>query len=212
MRLAILSMALTVSLPVPAAVAADLTVYGGAALTFAPGGDAATRTDFNAYVEADLANFYLGASVDIYNDKVSDEVDLSLGYRNTTASGLSYDLSYTRNFYPNDGGDCCGDVALSLSHALTEKFTGTFDLNYYPEDKTSDAYITLDYALNDKITLTSSFGIIQNAGTRDTRDAELAISYALGEETAAKLHYYDGSDYEGYFALDLTWDTTLFGG
>lgn len=212
MRLAILPAVLMAALSAGPVLAQGLSVYGGAALTFAPGGDAATRTDINAYAEAEFAKFYVGLSADVYNDANSDQVDLYLGYRNTTAGGLSYDLSYTRNYYPNDGGNCCGDVALSLSRPLNDKLTGTFDLNYYPEDKTSDAYVTLDYALNDKITLTGSVGIIQNAGAPDTKDAELAISYALGAETAAKLHYYDGSDYKGYFGLDLTWDTTFLGG
>lgn len=212
MRLALLSTVFLAALALQPVHADDVSLYAGTALTFAPGGDKAKRDDFNAYVEADLANFYLGASADFYNDKLSNEVDLSLGYRNTTAAGLSYDLSYTRNYYPNDGGDCCGDVDVSLSTALTDKVTGTFEWNYYPEDKTYDAYVTLDYALNDKITMTGSVGVIQNPGAPDTKDMELAIKYALGAETAAKLHYYDGSDYKGYFALDLTWDTTLLGG
>ena len=212
MRLAVLSTILLTAFPLQPVLAGGVTVLGGVALSFAPGGDHATREDFNAHVEADLSNFYLGASTDIYNDHNSDEVDLSLGYRNTTASGLSYDVSYTRMSYPHDGGDCCGDVALSLSNPLNDKLTGTFDANYYTVDKTSDAHLTLDYALNDKITLTSKLGVVQNAGAPDTKEWELAASYALGAETAAKLHYYKGTDYKGYIGLDLTWDTTLFGG
>ena len=212
MRLAVLSTILLAAFPLQPVLADGLTVLGGVALSFAPGGDRATRDDFNAYLEADLANFYLGASTDFYNDKVSDEVDLSLGYRNTTAGGLSYDVSYTRNIYPHDGGDCCGDYALSLSMPLNDKLTGTIDGNYYTTDQTSDAHATLDYALNDKVTLTSKIGVVQNAGAPDTKEWELAGSYALGTQTAVKLHYYKGTDYKGYLGLDLTWDTTLLGG
>ncbi len=212
MRLAVLSTILMMAASVQPALAGGLTVLGHVALSFAPGGDRATRDDFNAYVEGDFANFYLAASTDIDNVKASDEVDLSLGYRNTTAGGLAYDASYTRNYYPHDGGDCCADYALLLSMPLNDKLTGTVDGNYYTADETSDAHVTLDYALNDKITLTSKLGVVQNAGAPDTREWELAGTYALGAETALKLHYYKGTDYKGYLGLDLTWDTTLFGG
>ncbi len=212
MRIAVLSTMLLLAVPVQPVFAGGLTVLGGLALSFAPGGDRAKRDDFNAYVEGDFADFYIGASTDIYNDKVSDEVDLSFGYRNTTAGGLSYDASYTRNIYPNDGGDCCADYALSLGLPLNDKLTGTVDANYYTTDQTSDAHATLDYALNDKITLTGKIGVVQNAGAPDTKEWELAGSYALGAETAVKLHYYKGTDYKGYLGLDLTWDATLFGG
>lgn len=212
MRLSVLSTILLVAAPVQPVLAGGVTVLGGVALSFAPGGDHATRDDVNAYVEGDLANFYLGASTDIYNVKASDEVDLSLGYRNTTAGGLAYDGSYTRIYYPHDGGDCCADYALSLSMPLNDKLKGTVDGNYYTADQTSDAHATLDYALNDKITLTTKVGVVQNAGAPDTKEWELAGAYALGAETAVKLHYYKGTDYKGYLGLDLTWDTTLFGG
>lgn len=212
MRLALVSTVVLASFAAAPAFADGFTLAGGAALSFAPQGDASTRSDLNLYLEGGYANFYLGVSADVYNDRAVNEVDVSLGYRNTTAGGLSYDLSYTRYTYPNDGGDCCGDVYLSLSMPVTDALTATAKANYYPEDKLSDAHLSLDYALNDKVTLTGSVGVVQNDGALDTREWELAVGYALGDETAVKLHYYDGSDYQGYLGLDLTWDTTLLGG
>ena len=209
MRAVLLSTVFLAGLP---AYADDLTVYGGAALTFTANGDDATKRDFNAYVEGDIANFYLGASGDIYHDANSDEVDLSFGYRNTLANGLDYDLSYTRNFFPNDGGDCCGDIDLILSLPLGDALKAKLDTNYYPEDKLADAHVSMEYMLSDKITLTGKLGWVQNDGVPNTQEWELAVRYALGAESAVKLHYYDGSDYKPYLALDLTWDTTLLGG
>ena len=211
MRLVLLSLALAAALPAAPAAAQGLSVYAGAGLFFKNSSDRGTRNDFNAYIEGEIAHVYGGISGDIYNNANSDVLDFYLGYRNATASGTSYDISYDRSIYPNDGGDCCGDVALSVGVPMGDKFTTTFDANYYPEDKLSDAHLKLEYALNDKVTLSGRIGGVQNAGASDTKEFELAAAYQLGDETAVKLHYYDGNTYDGYFRLDLTWDTTLKG-
>ena len=209
MRSVLLSTIFLAALP---AFAGDLTVNGGLALSFTENGDRAKQREFNAYVEGDLANFYLGASGNIYNDANANEIDLSLGYRSTLANGLAYDVSYTRNFYPNDGGDCCGDIDLILTMPLGDVLSAKLDTNYYPEDKLADLHASLDYVLDDKITLTGKVGWVQSDGVSDTQEWELAARYALGAKSAVKLHYYDGSDYKPYLGLDLTWDTTLLGG
>ena len=209
MRAVLLSTVCLAGLPV---FAGDLSIDGGAALSFRAVGDPATKPAFNAYVEGDLANFYLGASGDIYNDSTSNKVDLSLGYRNTIASGLAYDLSYTRNFNSNDSGNCCGDIDVILTMPLSDALSAKLDTNYYPEDKLAEAHVSMDYKLNDKITLTGKVGVVQNASAPNTQELELLARYALGTESALTLHYYDGSDYKPYLGLDLTWDTTLLGG
>ncbi|MEI6798267.1 MAG: hypothetical protein WCO04_03525 [Pseudomonadota bacterium] len=212
MRRILLSSSLLLALPIGSALAGGISVSGGAALSYATAGEDGQKTDVNGYVEGGLANFYLGASIDAYRDSNADEIDLGLGYRNALASGLGYDLSYTRNFFPNDGGDCCGDVALSLSLPVNDKLTATVESNYYPEDKTTDAHLTVDFALSDKITLTGKGGRVGNIGAGDTGEWEVAASYALGQETAVTLHYYDSSAEKGYLGLDLTWDTAALGG
>jgi outer membrane usher protein FimD/PapC len=212
MRAILLCSVLIITSSIGSAMAGGLAVSGGASLSYATGGDSGQKSDVNGHIEGDLANVYLGASIDAYNDSASDEVDLSAGYRNTIGAGLGYDLSYTRNFFPNDGGDCCGDVALSLSLPVNDKLTATVESNYYPEDKTTDAHLTVDFALSDKITLTGKGGRVGNIGAGDTGEWEVAASYALGQETAVTLHYYDSSAEKGYLGLDLTWDTAALGG
>lgn len=191
--------------------AADLVVYGGAALSFSTGGDKGTRQDLNGYVEGEISGFYLGVSADKYTDGVYDEIDPYFGYRGETAGGLSYDVSYTRYFYPNDGGDCCGDVYLSLGMPLGEALTLNVEGNFYPEDNLGDAHIGLDYALNDLVTVTGKVGVATQSVGDATQDWELAAAYQLGETTAVELHYYDGTDFKPYIGLDLTWDVTLLG-
>lgn len=212
MRVTLLSTFLIFGLAASSAVAQALSVTGGARLGFTNEASSGVTSNAYGYVKGSIANFYLGASADIYNDSALNEVDLYAGYTNSLANGLSYDVSYTRYIYPNGGGDCCGGVGLSLSLPLGAAVTGTADANYYPEDHTTDTHLTLDYVLNDKTTLTGRVGRVGNVGAADTKEWELAASYALGQQTAVKVHYYDGSDYKGYFGLDLTWDTALLGG
>ncbi len=213
MRLVILSLALAAALPAVPAAAQGLAVYAGAGLFFKNSSDfKGTNNDFNAYVEGEIAHVYGGISGDIYNSANSDVLDLYLGYRSSTASGVSYDVSYDRSIYPNAGGDCCGELNLNLGVPTGDKITTTLDANYDPGAKTSDAHLSLDYALTDKITLTGKVGVVQNAGASDTKEWELAAAYQLGDKTAVTVHYYDGSDYKPYLGLDLTFDTTILGG
>ena len=236
MRLSILSLVLAATLPALPALAQDLAedsaedtaedsaqepaqdtaqgliVYGGAALAFDNAEEGQIGSNVNVYVEGEIQHVYFGVSGDLNNVPESNAIDLYLGYRNETAGGFSYDISYDRSYFPNDGGDCCGTVALSVGAPLSDTLALTVDANYYPEDQLSDAYMTLDYILNDKVTLTAAIGVVQQEEGAAAKDYELAVAYQLSEETAVALHYHNGSDYDGYFALDLTWDTTLLGG
>lgn len=212
MRAVLLSTLMITGLAASSAMAEGPSVTAGAALSFTNKTLDGVTSEASAYVEGSFSNFYLGASAYIYKDSASDEVDLSLGYRNTLAGGLSYDVSYTRFMYPNDGGDCCGSVTLSMSLPVGDSLTVTAEGAYYTVDKTDETYLTLDYALNDKVTLTGTIGRYSNVGAADTKEWELAASYALSDATAVTAHYYDGSDYKGYIGLDLSWDTTLLGG
>ncbi len=199
------------TLPALPAFAGDFSLFGGVGLTFSTG-NSTPHDDLNLYLEGDLDNFYLGFSTDAYNESVLNEVDLSLGYRSNTPIGLTYDVSYTRYLYPNDGGDCCGDIYLKLTYPLTPTLTGKFEGDYYPESKLSEAHLSVIYDMNDKITLTARVGTVRNDGAPNTNEWEVAAAYAIGNETSVKLHYYKGNDYDGYFGLNLNWDTTIFGG
>jgi hypothetical protein len=214
MRLAILSLALSAVLPALPAAAQDLSVYAGLGLTI-DNADSDTNTDLNLYIEGETNGIYFGLSGDVVSIADGNYVDIYAGYRNSTASGISYDLSYDKTIYPSDSGSNYSTIALSVGVPVGDALAVTFDASYYPEDELSDGYVTVDYYLNEKITLTASMGLIENAGAGSggsSKDFELAASYQIGDETSATLHYYDGDDYDGYFALDLNWDTTLLGG
>jgi hypothetical protein len=213
MRLAVLTLALAAVLPTLPAVAQDISVFAGAGLSF-DNADNDLNTDLSLYLEGETFHFYAGVSGDVVSLADGNYIDLYLGYRNETAGGISYDLSYDKTFYPTDSGSNYDTVAVSVGVPVGDKLTVTFDGDYYPDSELSDGYLTADYALSDKITLTASMGLIQNAAGSGgaSKDFELAAAYQLGDTTSVTVHYYDGDAYDGYFALDLNWDTTLLGG
>lgn len=199
--------------PLSPAMAQDLFVYGGGELEFLfdpDGADSGTTSNLSAYLELEKAGFYAGIYGAVANDPVANEADVYLGYRAETAGGFSYDLGYSRYFYPNDGGNCCGEVTLSLGMPFGDKFSGSFDAAYDPEAKLSNAYVGLEFYANDKITLSANYGTYQVADAGSEQEWDFGVGYALNDEVAIDLRYYDGTDYvESYVGLSVSFDTTL---
>ena len=198
------------------ATAQDLIVYGGAELefTFDEGGPGTgTTTDLSGYVEVETNGFYAGIWALTTNDDLAQEFDLYLGYRNELASGLSYDVNYTRYFYPNDGGNCCGELGLSLGMPLGDQLSASFDMYYDPDAEIGSAYVGAAFAATDALEVSVNYGTYQVDGASNEQEWDLGATYYVGEETAVDLRYYDGSEYvDSYFGLSLTWDSTLLGG
>lgn len=198
------------------AVAQDLTVYGGAELEFAhdeygPGTGSAAY--LSGYVELDYGGLYAGVWGQVADDDLLNEYDLYLGYRNDLASGLSYDVSYTRYFYPNDGGNCCGEYLLSLGMPLGEAFSVSFDAYYDPDAELGSTYVGAAWAAGPALELSANYGSYQVDGAGNEQEWDFGATYHIGDETAIDLRYYDGSDYAGdYLGLSLSWDSTLSGG
>lgn len=194
----------------------DVVVYGGAELEYLlspDGSGSADTTAFSTYVEAEANGFYLGFSGEIADDNLANEITAYLGYRRDLDSGLSYDLSYTQYYYPNDGGACCGEILLSLGHTLGDKASVSLDLYHVPDDSTSSAYVGAAYDFSDAWNGSINFGVYEVAGAGSETEWDIGATYAVSDEVGVDVRYYDGSDYvDGYFGLSLTYDTTLFGG
>ena len=142
-----------------------------------------------------------------------DEVDLYLGYRAETAGGFSYDIGYSRYYYPNDGGDCCGEITLALGMPVGDKLSATLDLAYDPEAELGNAYVGAAFAVTDTVEISANYGVYEVDAAPSEQEWDLGATYYIGEETAVDARWYDGSEYvDGYFGLSLTWDTTLMGG
>lgn len=196
--------------------AQGLTVYGGAELEFyhdeyGPGTGATSY--LSGYVELEFSGIYGGVWAQVADDDLLDEYDLYLGYRNALASGLSYDVSYTRYYYPNDGGNCCGEYLLSLGMPFGDQLSGSLDIYHDPEFDLSSAYLGAAFAATDALEVSANWGTYQVDGAGNEQEWDLGVTYYVGEETSADLRYYDGSEYLGsYVGLSLAWDSTLFGG
>jgi uncharacterized protein (TIGR02001 family) len=205
-----------IALAAGSAQAQDLAVYGGAELEFLHeefGPGSGTSSYLSGYVELDTSGFYAGLWAQVADDDLLNEVDVYLGYRNETAGGLSYDIGYTRYYYPNDGGDCCGEITVSLGVAIGPQLSSTLDLAYDPEAELGNAYLNLAWAATDVINLSANYGVYEVEAAGTEQEWDLGATYQIGEETAVDLRYYDGSEYvDGYFGLSLTWDSTLLGG
>ncbi|NTT84814.1 TorF family putative porin [Tabrizicola fusiformis] len=187
--------------------AQELTVYGGAALQFTAYPDSETKSDLNGYVELEFSGIYGGIWAETSSQSDANEVDLYLGYRGE-AGALSYDVSYTRYFYPNDGGDCCGEVGLVLGYAVTEQVSLGTEFYVDPVNDTNSAYLTFDVSATDQLSISGEYGTYDEGFGRFA-EWDLGVGYALGEETSLELRYYKGEEYDGYVRLQLAWDTTI---
>ena len=198
------------------AAAQDVVVYGGAELEylheeFGPG--TGTSSYLSGYVEVETRGFYAGLWAQVADDDLMDEVDLYLGYRAETAGGFSYDIGYSRYYYPNDGGDCCGEITLALGMPVGDKLSATLDLAYDPEAELGNAYVGAAFAVTDAVEISANYGVYEVDAAPSEQEWDLGATYYIGEETAVDARWYDGSEYvDGYFGLSLTWDTTLMGG
>jgi uncharacterized protein (TIGR02001 family) len=198
------------------AAAQDVVIYGGAELEFLHeefGPGTGTSSYLSGYAELDLSGFYAGVWAQVADDDLLDEVDLYLGYRNETAAGLSYNIGYARYYYPNDGGDCCGEITLVLGMPVGDQLSTSLELAYDPEAELGNAYIGAAYAVSDAVAVSVNYGAYEVDGAGSETEWDLGATYYFGEETAIDARYYDGSEYvDGYFGLSLTWDSTLLGG
>jgi uncharacterized protein (TIGR02001 family) len=195
--------------PQPAS-AQDMELLGGGELelTFPEDGG---RQELSLYLELEREGFYGGALGLASSDSADNEIDLYLGYRGETEGGFTYDLNYTRYFFPNDGGNCCGDVIFEVGQTIGEAFEITGEVKFDPETSDHSETIGVGYALADDLELSANFGLVHEDGAGDAREWDVGFTYDLSDEAALDLRYYDGSDFSGYLGLSLRFDTTILG-
>jgi uncharacterized protein (TIGR02001 family) len=216
MKTHVLSTALLVATLAGPAMAQDWIVYSGVELEYLnkpDGPGLPSRTNLSAYIEAERAGFYGGLWARKSDDDAYDEIDLYVGYRRDHDSGLSYDLGYARYFYPNDNASNSGEITLNVGQTLGESAAASVDVALDPESELGSLYLNGEVYLGEKWTVSASYGVYQNDGAPSEQEWEIGATYAITDEAAADLRWYDGSEYvEGYIGLSLSFDTTLFGG
>jgi uncharacterized protein (TIGR02001 family) len=190
-------------------------VYTGLGLEFTSdeyGRGTGTSISLDSYIEAEINGFYFGIYGERTDEKIDNEVNLYFGYRNELESGFSYDLGYTRYIYPNDGGNCCGEITFGLFAPVGEQLGFGLDLAYDPDARIGNVYVLAEYYASEKWTISANYGVYEVEGASSEQEWDFGATYALTDEAALDLRYYDGSEYDGYMALYLSFDTTLFGG
>ena len=188
-----------------------LTIYTGGEIELTFPQDGATQ-ELSAYLEAERNGLYGGVLARITNEAESDEVQLSFGYRAETDQGFSYDLSYSRFFHPNAGGDCCGELALELGQRLDDRLSLTGAVTYDPEAALGSLTVGAEYQASEAIALSANFGLVEEAGSGTEQEWDAGIIWGLSEQSALDVRYFDGSAQDGYLGLSLTFDTTILGG
>jgi hypothetical protein len=195
-----------------AAQAQDFFIYGGAALEYErqPDGKGSDdKKDINGYIEIEKARIYFGVWAELSNQSLTNKADVYVGYRSEIASGLTYDISATRRFYLNDEGDYTS-LDLGLGMPFGDKLSGTLDLTWYPASQVGDAYVGLSYDVTDKLSVSANYGTYGVEDASSEQEWDFGAGYALGDETAVDVRYYDGTEYvDPYLGVSLTWDTTL---
>lgn len=180
--------------PLAPAVAQDFFVYGGAELEVLSEPDGAgsdNSSTLNAYIELEKSGFYAGLFGEIANDLTADELDVYLGYRAPAAGAISYDIGYSRYIYPNDGGDCCGELTLALGAALGDRFGASLDLAYDPEASLGNAYLGLEFYATDAINLSANYGTYEVDGAGSEQEWAVGAAYGLTDDAAVDVRYYD---------------------
>jgi hypothetical protein len=186
-----------------------LNTGGEVELTFPP--DGATRS-LSAYLEAEHDGLYGGILGKVTSEADADKIQLSFGYRAETERGFSYDLSYTRFFFPNEGGDCCGELALAVGQSLNDRIAVTGEITFDPEASLGSVTLGTEFLLSDAVALSANFGLFEEEGSGIEQEWDAGVIWSFSEEAALDVRYFDGSSQEGYLGLLLTFDTTIFGG
>jgi hypothetical protein len=212
--------AMALTLAAGAASAQDVVVYGGAAVDFTYeefGPGSGTTSYLSGYSEVDVSGLYLGVWGQLASDDVLDEVDLYFGYRTETAAGLSYNVYYTRYYYPNDGYDGGGEFAIEVDMPVNDQFAVGTEVYYTPAFEGASSlwsgYVGAAFLPTASIEISGLIGSYEVDGASSEEEWELGATYFLGEETSVDFRYYDGTEYESsYLGFTLAWDTTLLGG
>lgn len=169
--------------------------------------------ELGAYIDAEINGFY--ALAYFYETPIEgeeQELDLTLGYRGETAGGISYDVSYTRYYYPGNGGDCCGELGFILGLPVGEATTLTADLYIDPEADSTTLGIQVDQQLSDAWSLSARVERYDYPEEPVTIEWDVGATVYLNDATWLDTRLNGGDGIETYLGVTLGFDVTLAGG
>ncbi|MGR3509103.1 MAG: TorF family putative porin [Sulfitobacter sp.] len=198
--------ALAITLLIPTfATAQDVSVSAGATLTsryLFNGLEQSTGAALQPWLEAEYQGFYAGIWASNTARSLvgsSAEVDLYLGYRNAVGQ-FSYDLGYTRYYYRNPNVDCCGEVILALGYTPAEPLELGLRFAHDPVADYVNTRISLDYAINDKIGISTNYGTISKGGHDYWK---VGGSYAISDNFGVDVAWEDTNISDGLIVVSL---------
>lgn len=209
MRLIRLAAALSLA-AFPALAETTFSAGGTLELYHNPGGAGTPdEIDASVYGEVEANGLYLGASALKSNDATLDEFAMGLGYRGEF-SDIGYDIGLTRYVYPNDSASNYTEVVLGLSKEFDDRGSAGIDFGYDVTNRAASVALAGAYAATDKVELSANVKAYEVPGASGESEWDLGATYAVTDEVAADLRWYDGSDYAaGYVGLVLSWDTSM---
>jgi hypothetical protein len=201
------------ALPV-AAQAQSVSVDAGVAAYYIVEGDGFDFASSNG--EGYVALSYGGVTAQIFAESVYDDpaadynLELSLGYANELASGLSYDLTLT-GYYIEDSYDDYS-ITLGLGYGLTDTISLGGAVEYYPDSEITDASASIEYAFSDALSAYVLLGTVDESGAGTYNYAEVGASYGFADGAAFSVLYEDADNAASTVSFILSYDFNVFGG
>jgi len=160
------------------------------------------------YVVGSYAGFFAGLYIaSLYEDPADDyELELSLGYGNELANGLTYSLTYTA-YYLEDSYQNY-DLTLGLGYAISETVGIGAEFAYDPDSEDLDTSVSLSYVFTDKI---AGYVLLGQDMSNDIY-GEIGVSYAITDEAAFSLLYENAENADATISFILSYDFNVFGG
>lgn len=190
----------SIALPVTAQ---EVSLTAGAGITSNYLEDGVTKSDdrpaIQGYFEAQRAGLYAGVwgSTVKFDDTTSDhstddrlEVDLYLGFRNETVSGVSYDLSYRQEFY-DDTGNCCGKVIGSVLAPLGQVVRAGGEVKADVEDQEMTWTGLAGVKVSPALDISARYGY---SGEYGETFGDIGATYALSDTSRLDVRYHDTTE------------------
>jgi uncharacterized protein (TIGR02001 family) len=207
MKLVLTSVAMVTAIASPAAMAGGLSFGGGVSATSNYLSDGVSESGNGAAVqpffEVSKNRFYAGVFASNVKDADGNRaaLDIYVGYRGETASGLGYDLGYTHHILDRTGA-AAGEVSGALDYSLGRRLTLSGEVSYDLSEKIFGGSLGAEYLLSDVWTANAvigqtdpDVGAFWGAG----------VAYKFSDRTRIDVQYQDTATTNGLAALTLTY-------
>ncbi|SMO50399.1 hypothetical protein SAMN06265173_10478 [Thalassovita litoralis] len=166
-----------------------------------------TSETVEGYVEAAYGGLYGGIWIGSLDDPADDvEYDLYIGYAGDVNDNFSYDV-YVTGYWGDDSGYWTYDVTTDLTYAFSDSVAATYELIWDPDADTFDNSIAVEFAVNDKWTITPLVGI---DGADDTY-GELSFLYGLTDEVSFEVLFEDSESASPMITFTAYYDFSIAG-